>query len=88
MKKISEIVIRKDSTIGKIQFDKEWFYAVTDIEDYLNEDLTGVETVTLKVMYDGNPVAYTMKCATWEDIERIRHKEPLEEFKGSVLRKK
>ncbi|MGQ3087094.1 hypothetical protein [Flavobacterium sp.] len=27
-----------------------------------------------------------VKCATWEDIERFRQKEPLEDFRGSVLR--
>ena len=83
MKKISEAIVRKDSTVHKIQFDKEWFYVVEDMEDFLNEDLTGIETVTLPVDYDGEKI--TMPCTTWEDIERFRQKEPLEDFRGSVL---
>ena len=86
MKKITEMVIRKDSTVNKVQFDKEWFYAVKDVADYLNEDLTGVEHVHLPIVIDG--MAFTVKCATWEDIERIRQKEPLEDYRGSTFRKK
>ena len=83
MKKITEAIVRKDTTIHKIQFDREWFYVVEDMEDFLNEDLTGVETVTLAVDYDGQKIS--MPCSTWEDIERFRQKEPLEDFRGSVL---
>lgn len=86
MKKISEMVIRKDSSVNKIQFDKEWFYSVKDVADFLNEDLTGVEYVHLPIVIDG--VIFTVKCAAWEDIERIRQKELLEDYKGSTLRKK
>ena len=86
MKKINEAELRKDSSVNKTQFDKEWFYAVEDMEDYLNESLEGVEYVNLPVKIDGIP--YTMKCATLEDIVRFRQKEPLEDFKGSVLRNK
>jgi hypothetical protein len=85
MKKISEAILRKDSSINKIQFDKEWFYAVEDMEDFLKESLAGVETVTLPIVIDGIP--YPMKCATWEDIQRFRE-EPLDDFKGSVSRSK
>ncbi|KGO92872.1 hypothetical protein [Flavobacterium subsaxonicum] len=86
MKKITEAMIRKEATINKIQFDKEWFYAVDDVADFLNEDFTGIETVTLPIIIDGE--SYNMLCATWEDFERIRQKEPLEDFRGSVLRNK
>ncbi len=86
IKKISEMIVRKDSSVNKIQFDKEWFYSIEDIEDYLNEDLSGIEYVTLPLIIDG--VSYETKCATWEDIERIRQKEPLEDFRGSTFRRK
>ena len=86
MKKITEAIIRKEATINKIQFDKEWFYVVDDVADFLNEDFTGIETVTLPIIIDDVP--YNMLCATWEDFERIRQKEPLEDFKGSVFRDK
>ncbi len=83
-KKITEAIIRKDTTIAKTQFDKEWFYSVKDMEDYLNEDLSAVETVTLPVIIAGEE--YIVKCATWEDIQRALVKEPLEDFRASVLR--
>ena len=47
MKKINEAELRKDSSVNKTQFDKEWFYAVEDMEDYLNESLEGVEYVNV-----------------------------------------
>jgi hypothetical protein len=86
MKKVREEIVRKDSSVNKVQFDKEWFYSIKDIEDYLNEKLPTVEYIHLPMVIEGEQ--YTVKCATWEDIERARVKEPLEDFKGSVLRKK
>ena len=85
MKKITEAIIRKEASIHKIQFDKEWFYSVKDMADYLSEDLNGIETVTLPVVID--EVTYTIKCATWDDLLRFLQKEPLEDFRGSVFRK-
>ncbi len=86
MKKINEAELRKDSSVNKTQFDREWFYSVDDMEDYLNESLEGVEYIHLSIIIEG--VNFTVKCSTLEDIERFRQKEPLENFKGSVLRKK
>lgn len=86
MKKITEAIVRKDTNIHKVQFDKEWFYSIEDMEDFLKEDLTGVEHVHLPMDIFGETLE--VKCATWEDIERFRQKEPLEDFRGSVFRKK
>ena len=86
MKKINEEILRKDSSVNKVQFDKEWFYSIKDMEDYLSEDLTGVEFIHLSMIID--EVTFTVKCATLEDILRFLQKEPLEDFKGSVLRNK
>ncbi len=85
MKKITEAIVRKDTTIHKVQFDKEWFYSIEDMEDFLKEDLTGVEAVHLPMDIYGEVM--NVKCATWEDIERFRN-EPLEDLRGSVLRRK
>lgn len=81
MKKISEMIVRKDSNIHKLQFDKEWFYSIEDMEDFLKEDLSAVEAISLPMMVYGEEIV--VKCATWEDIERARIK-PLEDFRGSV----
>lgn len=84
MKKLTEPLLQKDTTIIKTQFDREWFYVVKDLEDYLNEDLNGVETVTLPIEVDGKQ--YTFKCTTWEDLQRFLEKDPVESFRGSVLK--
>lgn len=86
IKKLTEAVVRKDSSVNKVQFDREWFYVIEDMEDYLNEDLSKAESVTLPVTVDG--VTFTAKCATWEDITRALETEPLGDFKSSVSRKK
>ncbi|MGV3460930.1 MAG: hypothetical protein ACO1N9_10825 [Flavobacterium sp.] len=83
MKKISEMIVRKDSSIHKVQFDKEWFYSLEDMEDFLKEDLSAVEAISLPMMVYGEEMV--VKCATWEDIERART-QPLDDFRGSVPR--
>lgn len=85
MKKVKEALLRKDSSIRKVQYDKEWFYAVSDMAHYLNEDLEGIEYIHLPVVTDG--IKITVKCATWEDIQRVLTKEPLQDFKGSISAK-
>jgi len=84
MRKVNEEILRKDSSVNKVQFDREWFYSINDMEDYLKEDLSKVEYVTLPITIDGEE--YITKCATWEDIIRALQKEPLEEFRGSVFK--
>ncbi len=86
MKKIKEEVIKKDTTINKVQFDREWFYAVKDMAEYLNEDLSNVEYVHLPMIIDG--AQENVKCATLEDIERARKKELLEDFTSSITKQK
>jgi hypothetical protein len=55
------------------------------MEDYLNEDLSGVEAINLTMIFDERE--YIIKCAAWEDITRALQKEPLEDFKGSISKK-
>jgi hypothetical protein len=86
MKKITEAIVRKDASIHKVQFDREWFYSLEDMEYFLKEDLSGVEAVSLPMEIFGETM--NVKCATWEDIERYRYREPLQDFKGSVFRNK
>ncbi|AWG26453.1 hypothetical protein [Flavobacterium kingsejongi] len=69
-KKLTEILLLKDMSIHKVQFDTEWFYALEDMAFYLKEDLSEVETVQLPVVYDG--IRILTPCATLEDIERGR----------------
>lgn len=69
-KKLKELLLLKDASVKKTQFDKIWFFDVKDMQDYLEEDLREVETVHLPFMVDGESIM--TKCATLEDIERVR----------------
>ncbi|RWX00864.1 hypothetical protein [Flavobacterium cerinum] len=84
IKKLTEAILRIDTTVNKIQFDKEWFYSVEDLEDYLKEDLEGIESVTFPLDFDG--VKYPIKCTTWDDLQRFLEKDPVENFRTSVLK--
>lgn len=63
-------ILLKDASIHKIQFDKEWFFLLKDIEDYLGEDLSAVEFIHLP--FTINEEVIETRCATLEDIERGR----------------
>jgi len=68
-KKLKEAIVLKDASVKKVQFDKIWFFDLKDMEDYLNEDLKGVEFIHLPFAVDEEKVL--TKCATIEDIERF-----------------
>ncbi|OCB78814.1 hypothetical protein [Flavobacterium crassostreae] len=70
MKPLKENLLRKDATITKIQFDKEWFYKLKDIVWYLNEDLSAIESIYLPITIDGK--SELTQCVTFEDILRAR----------------
>jgi len=68
-KKLKEAILLKDAMVKKVQFDKIWFFDLKDMEDYLNENLKGVEFIHLPFIMDDEKV--DTKCATIEDIERF-----------------
>lgn len=68
-KKLKEAIVLKDASVKKLQFDKIWFFDLKDMEDYLNEDLHGVESIHLPFLIDNERI--DTKCATIEDIERF-----------------
>ena len=68
-KKLKENIVLKDASVKKVQFDKIWFFDLKDMEDYLNEDLKGVEFIHLPFLIEEERIA--TKCATIEDIERF-----------------
>lgn len=63
-------ILLKEATIHKVQFDKEWFFHLKDLADYLGEDLSGVEFIHLPFTIEEEIIE--TKCATLEDIERGR----------------
>lgn len=68
-KKLKEVIVLKDASVKKVQFDKIWFFDLKDMEDYLNENLTGVEFIHLPFIVEEEKI--DTKCATIEDIERF-----------------
>ncbi|RVT75255.1 hypothetical protein EOD40_10810 [Flavobacterium sufflavum] len=70
MKPLKEILLIKDATINKVQFDKEWFFSLEDMAFYLKEDLSEVEFVYLPMLIDGE--REIVKCCSFEDILRGR----------------
>lgn len=68
-KKLKESIVLKDASVKKVQFDKIWFFDLKDMEDYLNEDLKGVEFIHLPFLIEEERIE--TKCATIEDIERF-----------------
>jgi hypothetical protein len=70
MKRLKEILLIKDATINKVQFDKEWFFKLDDMAFYLKEDLSDVEFVYLPMLIDGE--REIVKCSSFEDILRGR----------------
>ena len=70
MKRLKEILLIKDATINKVQFDKEWFFKLDDMAFFLKEDLSEVEFVYLPMLIDGE--REIVKCSSFEDILRGR----------------
>ncbi|HTG66777.1 MAG TPA: hypothetical protein VL859_10425 [Flavobacterium sp.] len=70
MKPLKEILLIKDATINKVQFDKEWFFDLEDMAYYLKEDLSEVEFVYLPMVIEGEEKI--IKCSSFEDILRGR----------------
>ncbi|MFA9191544.1 hypothetical protein AAGV28_09205 [Flavobacterium sp. FZUC8N2.13] len=70
MKRLKEILLIKDATINKVQFDKEWFFKLDDMAFHLKEDLSEVEFVHLPMLIDGE--VEIVKCSSFEDIIRGR----------------
>jgi hypothetical protein len=70
MKPLIEKLLLEEATIHKVQFDKEWFYNLKDMNFYLNEDLSAVEYIHLRMLVFGEEEI--VKCSTLEDILRGR----------------
>ena len=72
MTPLKEILLIKEATIHKVQFDTEWFYNIEDLSFFLKEDLSEVDTIYLPMMiFDEKEF---VKCCTFEDLMRGRKK--------------
>jgi len=73
MKPLYEKLLLKEASIHKIQYDKEWFYHLTEMADYLKEDLSEVDYIHLPMIIDDEQEF--VKCSTFDEI--IRGRKPL-----------
>lgn len=83
MKPIKEILLLKDATIHKVQFDIEWFYCLDDLVFYLKEDLSEVDTIYLPMIIDDQEKF--IKCCTFEDLLRGRKQIFIDNQGGNIL---
>jgi hypothetical protein len=70
MTPLNEKLLIKEAAINKYLYDKEWFFHLGDMTDFLKEDLSAVEYIYLPMLID--EVQEFVKCATFEDIIRGR----------------
>jgi hypothetical protein len=70
MKPLAEKLLLENATINKVKYDKEWFYCLSDIKAYLNEDISNIEYIHLPMIIEEEQEF--VKCATYEDILRGR----------------
>lgn len=82
MLKIDKEKLLGDDTVQRVQFENEYYFSVEDVAKYLNEDLSGVETLTLPIAGEYK------KVATIENIEKGRKQEPLSKFNEALLKMK
>lgn len=70
MTPLNEKLLIKEATINKYLYDKEWFFHLDDMSNFLKEDLSAVEYIYLPMMI--NEEQEFVKCASFEDIIRGR----------------
>ncbi len=70
MTPLNEKLLIKEATINKYLYDKEWFFYLKDLSEFLNEDLSEVEFIYLPMIIDDEQEF--VKCASFEDVIRGR----------------
>ena len=81
-KSLKQSLLLKEATIHKVQFDKEWFFHLKDMSDYLGEDLSGVEAIHLPFTIDEEIIE--ARCAHWKTLKE-EEKRCSQEQKGYLL---
>lgn len=82
MLKLKKEELINEEAVGKVQFDNAWYFDVQSVADFIKEDLSDVEGITLP--FGGE----YRKAATIENIEKGRKKEDLSEFNKALLKMK
>lgn len=70
----------ENKSVGKVQFEGEYFFCIEDVSTLINEDLSDVAGLTLPVNGEYKPTA------TIENIEKGRKKEELSDFNKALLK--
>lgn len=78
MIRLQEHQIKDNEKIKQVEFEKQLYFLVDDVALYLNEDLSGVKSISL----------LDKKFATIEQINEGRKREPLTHFNEMLLKGK
>jgi hypothetical protein len=70
----------ENKSVGKVQFEGEYFFCIEDVSKLINEDLSDVKGLTLPVNGEYKPTA------TIDNIEKGRKKEELSDFNKALLK--
>ena len=80
MLRLNKETLLAEETVKKVQFEGEHYFSVDDVAEFIKEDLSEVEAITLPVAGEYK------KVATLEQIEKGRKQEPLSEFNKALLK--
>ncbi|MEO5775899.1 MAG: hypothetical protein ABIQ27_03280 [Flavobacterium sp.] len=78
-KELNEKTLLKEKTITSVEFDGEWYFKVSDVSTYLEEDLSDVETVSLPLK------GGAIECATIDFLKAGRKKTERTEFDKKII---
>ena len=78
MIRLKETDIKENESIQRVEFEKQIYYAVSDVAKYLNEDLSDVKVINL----------LDKPFATLDDINKGRKREELSDFNKALLKAK
>jgi hypothetical protein len=79
MNKLDEKTLLEEKSIESVEFDGEWYFVVSDVSAYLDEDLSDVETITLPLR------SGSKQCASIDHIKAGRKKAEKTDFDNKML---
>ena len=79
IKELKEEILLKEKSILSVEFDGEWYFKLSDVSAYLDEDLSDVECIILPLR-SGNT-----KCASIDFIKAGRKKIEKTDFDKKII---
>lgn len=76
MRDLIQELIKKDS-VNKIWYKNKWYFDINSVAEYINEDLSNIETI--EVVFDNTKLKFTT-------IEKIEDYNNLSDFNKALLK--